>query len=223
MRTILIRIIKLSNRLDLQIIFSPLSKKFFSRPAELVAPDLIGCLLIKRESSRKLIWGVIVETEAYSQEEPACHGYKKKTQRNKTLMGPPGHLYIYLTYGSYYCVNIVTHKENWANGVLLRALAMPGENEKIASGPGLLAKRFGLNKSHNNLPISIENDIWLTEGSYSNSMNTVVRTTRIGIKKAKYLKWRWYLQQSRSVSKRAKGDRCPSIEMSWEPSPNCIQ
>tara|TARA_Y100001968_G_C19446896_1_gene765900 strand:+ start:1783 stop:2082 length:300 start_codon:yes stop_codon:yes gene_type:complete len=97
---------------------------------------------------------------------------------------------------------------------------MPCENERIAAGPGLLAKRFGLNKSHNNLAISIENDIWLTEGSYANKMQKVVRTTRIGIKQAKYLNWRWYLQQSRSVSKRAKGDRCPSIKLSWKPSLN---
>ncbi len=166
---------------------------------------------------------MIVETEAYSQDEPACHGYKKITKRNKTLFGPPGHLYVYLTYGSYYCVNIVTHKENWANGVLLRAVAMPNEHERIAAGPGLLARRFGLNKTHDNLPISMENDIWLTESSCTNKMNKVIRTTRIGINHAKYLSWRWYLPQSRSVSKRAKGDRCPSKKMSWSPSLNCIQ
>ena len=55
---------------------------FFCRPAEVVAPELIGCLLVKRQASGELLWGVIVETEAYSQEEPACHGYRRRTPSN---------------------------------------------------------------------------------------------------------------------------------------------
>ena len=161
---------------------------------------------------------MIVETEAYSQEEPACHGFKKRTSANETLFGLPGRLYVYLTYGSHYCVNIVTEKANWANGVLLRAISIPGENERIASGPGLLAKKFGLNKTHDNLPISVENDIWLTEKTSSIRMHKIINTTRVGISKASELKWRWYLQSSRSVSKREKGDRVPYKELSWYPT-----
>jgi len=63
---------------------NPLPKAFFARPAEQVAPDLIGCLLVKRQPSGELLWGVIVETEAYSQEEPACHGYRRRTPSNET-------------------------------------------------------------------------------------------------------------------------------------------
>lgn len=106
-----------------------------------MAPDLIGCLLIKQQPNHKPLWGVIVETEAYSESEPACHGYKKRTPKNETLFGPPGRFYIYLCYGMYYCVNVVTDKANWANGVLLRSIALPNEDERIASGPGLLAKK----------------------------------------------------------------------------------
>ena len=96
---------------------------------------------------------------------------------------------------------------------------MPGEDERIASGPGLLAKRFGLNKSHDNLPISLENGFWLTQSKLDINMNQIVKTSRIGISKAKDLTWRWYLKSSRSVSKRAKGDRCPNQINCWEPSP----
>ena len=78
----------------------------------------------------------------------------------------------------------------------------------MASGPGLLAKAFGLNKLHNGLPASIESGLWLA-GRSSQNMLKIVQTTRIGISKAKELPWRWYLHQSRSISKRAKGDRCP--------------
>ena len=113
----------------------------------MVAPNLIGCFLIKRVSKNSFLAGVIVETEAYSQEEASCHGYAGKTKRNETLFGEPGNFYIYLSYGINNCVNIVTGKNNWANGVLIRSMAIKGENERIASGPGLLAKRFGLNLS----------------------------------------------------------------------------
>jgi len=58
--------------------FPALPPSFFARPAEQVAPDLIGCLLVKRQPSGELLWGVIVETEAYFQEEPACHGYRRR-------------------------------------------------------------------------------------------------------------------------------------------------
>ena len=196
-----------------------LSRSFFSRPAEIVAPALIGCNLIKREENGSILSGVIVETEAYSQDEEACHGYSRRTPSNETLFGKPGHFYVYITYGLYNCVNVVTHKANWASGVLLRAIALYGEDERIASGPGLLARRFGLDhRTHDSLPISIENGLWLAKRSSSANMLKIVCTTRIGISHAKELPWRWYLQQSRSVSKRMKGDRAPSLSKAWLPS-----
>ena len=72
---------------------------FFARPAELVAPALIGCLLIKRQAGGELLWGAIVETEAYCQSEPSCHGYRRRSPSNETLFGEPGRSYVYLSYG----------------------------------------------------------------------------------------------------------------------------
>ena len=183
----------------------------------MVAPNLIGCFLIKRIQKNSYLAGVIVETEAYSQEEPSCHGFSGRTQRNETLFGEPGKLYIYLSYGINSCVNIVTGRNHWANGVLLRSIAIKGENERIASGPGLLAKRFGLNKDFDNSRLSPANDFWLTEGENLKSMENIVQTTRIGISQAKDIPWRWYLKNSRSVSKRVKGDRIPPKEKCWSP------
>ena len=127
-------------------------------------------------------------------------------------------MYIYLSYGIYHCVNIVTGKKNWANGVLLRSLAIKGEDERIASGPGLLSKRFGLNMNHNNLLLSPENNFWLTKGENCKKLGRIVQTTRIGISQAKDIPWRWYLESSRSVSKRVKGDKTPSSNKCWLPS-----
>ena len=74
----------------------------------MVAPNLIGCFLIKRLSEKSYLAGVIVETEAYSQEEASCHGFSGKTQRNETLFGEPGNFYIYLSFGIHSWVIIVT-------------------------------------------------------------------------------------------------------------------
>ena len=194
-----------------------LPDSFFCRPAKSVAPDLIGCMLVKQQMDGTSLYGVIVETEAYSQEEPACHGYKGRSASNQTLFGKPGQFYIYLTYGIYHCVNVVTDKDDWASGVLLRAIAIPGEHERVAAGPALLAKRFGLNQTHDNLPISLENGLWLASRPLNESMQKIIQTTRIGISQAKDLPWRWYLQGSRSVSKRMKGDHCPPTMNTWNP------
>ena len=115
-------------------------KNFFYRHSKLVAPDLIGCHLIKKNNEIDQVKGVIVETEAYSQEEEACHGYRKMTESNKSLFGKPGTFYIYKSYGIHHCLNIVTDKENFASGVLIRSVFISNKNERLASGPGLEPK-----------------------------------------------------------------------------------
>ena len=84
--------------------FVSLPLNLFARPAELVAPELIGCLLMTCQPDGELLWGVIVETEAYSQEEPACHGYRRRSPSNETLFGEPGRFYVVVSYGIHHCV-----------------------------------------------------------------------------------------------------------------------
>ena len=93
-----------------------LPQAFFARPAEEVASELVGCLLVKCQSSGALVWGVIVETEAYCQSEPACHGHRRRTPSNETLFGEPGRFYVYVSYGIHHCVKrAVTQKTpSWA-------------------------------------------------------------------------------------------------------------
>ncbi len=185
----------------------------------MVAPELLGCLLLKRQADGALLGGVIVETEAYCQSEPACHGHRRRSPSNETLFGEPGRFYVYLTYGVYHCVNIVTARRDWANGVLLRAIALPGEPERTAAGPGLLARRFGLDRGHDGMLASPASGLWLAprppgvaallqpppEGGEAG----VRQTQRIGLSQGQELPWRWYLRASRSVSRRARGDRTP--------------
>jgi DNA-3-methyladenine glycosylase len=138
-----------------------LPKAFFARPAEQVAPELIGCLLVKRQADGELLWGVIVETEAYSQDDPACHGYRRRTPSNETLFGEPGRFYLYVSYGIHHCVNVVTHLADWANGVLLRADWLPDEAERVAAGPSLLARCFGIIRSHDAQPVHPDQSLWI--------------------------------------------------------------
>ena len=74
--------------------FPALPQSFFCRPAEVVGPGLVGCRLVKRQDNGSLLWGVIVETEAYSQDDPACHGYRRRSPQNETLFGEPGRFSI---------------------------------------------------------------------------------------------------------------------------------
>ena len=192
-----------------------LSKSFFARPAEVVAPELIGCLLVKRQASGELLWGVIVETEAYSQEEPACHGYRRRSPSNETLFGEPGRFYVYVSYGIHHCVNVVTDRSDWASGVLLRAVELPGEPERVAAGPGLLAQRFGIDRLDDARPAMSEQGLWLAPRPQQQPAITaadLVQTGRIGIRLAADLPWRWYLRSSRSVSRRVRADRLPSLD-----------
>ena len=155
---------------------------------------------------------MIVETEAYSQEDEACHGHSKMTKSNETLFGEPGRFYIYKSYGLHHCLNIVTDKNNFASGVLIRSVCIPNKNERIASGPGLVTRTFNIDLSLNSLEVLANNSIWISKRESFLEKKDLIQTTRIGISKAKNIKWRWYLKDSRSVSKRAKGDKTPKLK-----------
>ena len=177
-----------------------------------MAPDLIGCFLIRKRVDKELLKGIIVETEAYSQEEEACHGYNKKTSANELLFGEPGRFYIYKSYGIHHCLNIVTDKNNFASGVLIRAVFISNKNERVASGPGLVTKTFEVDNKLNSLKILDNKFLWIRKGELCIEKKDLIQTTRIGISKAKNIKWRWYLKRSRSISKREKGDRNPNLK-----------
>ena len=116
-----------------------------------------------------------------------------------------------------HCVNVVTDRPEWANGVLMRAVALPAEPERVAAGPGLLARRFGIDRSDDRRPATGEHGVWLAPRPASIVSPDLVTTTRIGISEGNELLLRWYLRASRSVSRRAKGDRQPVPDQSWAP------
>src|ERR687893_872790 len=94
-----------------------LGREFFARSVHEVAPELVGATLLVDG-----VGGRIVEVEAYDHEDPAAHGYRGRTARNASMFGPPGHAYVYRSYGIHWCVNFVCEAEGSASAVLIRAI-----------------------------------------------------------------------------------------------------
>lgn len=177
-----------------------LSRDFYNRNTLDVAKDLLGCKLC-RNLNGEIISGKIVETEAYTQDDPACHAFKGKTPRSITLFKKPGIAYIYFIYGMYHCFNVTTEPENIAGAVLIRALE-PINSSLNTNGPGKLCKEFNITKAFNEIDLTSKNSkLWIEDGAkISNSQ--IHTTTRIGITQAIEFPWRFYIKDNTFVSRK---------------------
>ncbi len=129
---------------------------YFTRSALTVAPDLLGCLLVRRTSDGGVLTGVIAETEAYLPDDPACHACRGPTPRNASMFLAGGHAYVYFIYGMHFCVNVVTGPAGQGEAVLLRAVRgvvglSPGLTTLIpdakTTGPGRLCRVFCIDRA----------------------------------------------------------------------------
>ena len=191
---------------------APLPQSFFSRSALEVARDLIGCTFLFGGCG-----GRIVETEAYRQDDPCCHAYRGKTERNAVLFGPPGHLYVYFTYGMHFCGNVACEPEGTGAGVLLRAITPEhGVGEMSArrgledprllcSGPARLAQALGLGREQNGLPVWDSPLAILsreaTGGGSTADPPRILTTARIGVRGGDQKPWRFVDADSRFLSR----------------------
>lgn len=159
-----------------------LNRAFFERDAAVVARALLGCVLVA--PGPPVLRARIVETEAYvGPQDLASHSRHGPTRRNAAMFGPAGHAYVYLVYGMHYCLNVVCgHGDGQA--VLLRAAEpLDGWTARL-SGPGLLAKGFGVNRSHDRMDLLDEQDpIHLVAGD---APRRIATTARIGVGYAKH-------------------------------------
>ena len=181
-----------------------LKKTFFQKNTLDVAQNLLGQIFCRQLPNGKIIKGKIVETEAYTQEEPSCHAYCGITKRSKTLFEEGGTFYVYFTYGMYYCANIVTEKQGYGSAVLIRALEPLTELEdyKKTDGPAKFCKAFNITTELNGINIVADNSpVWVEKGEKINSEN-IITTTRIGITKATDLPWRFYIKGNKFISKK---------------------
>ena len=180
----------------------PLRRSFFEKSTLKVAPELLGkTIVIKSKNGNPRNAGIIVEVEAYTKDDPACHAARGKTPRNEVMFGPAGFSYVYFIYGMYFCLNFITEKEGIPGAVLIRALQIPDKDERIASGPGKLCKYLKITKKHNKVDVcNSESLLTVTDSNHLGKFN-IYQTKRIGISKAAHLPWRWYIKDHPSVSK----------------------
>jgi len=167
-----------------------LGKNFYQQPTVKVAQDLLGkYLIVKRKNSFKI--GKIVETEAYvGPDDQASHAFKGKTPRTKIMFGPAGRLYVYLIWGMYHCLNIVTEKKGYPAAVLLRAVEPVFGIQNKTDGPGKLCREFGFTRQDNGLDITSSSQVYLKD--IGEKPLKIKATPRIGVDYAgKWAKKKW--------------------------------
>ncbi len=142
-----------------------------------VAPDLLGRILVRRMPDGSIRAAAIVEAEAYTADDPASHSFRGRTPRNETMFGPPGHLYVYFTYGMHHCMNVVTGSEGEGSAVLLRA-GRPVEglewmradrgdvpDRLLCAGPGRFTKAFAVDRSLDGADlVTASYGVWIATG-----------------------------------------------------------
>lgn len=159
-----------------------LPRAFFDRDAVAVARDLLAKCLVHRTAQGERI-GRIVEVEAYlGPHDLAAHSAKGLTPRTRVMFGPPGHAYVYLIYGIYHCMNVVTEREGQASAVLLRALEPLHNVEGRTQGPGLLCRAMGIDKRLNGHDLLSEDFYIGDDGSLRRF--AIVKRPRIGVEYA---------------------------------------
>lgn len=183
---------------------SRLGRGFFARSVHEVAPELVGSTLLVDGTG-----GRVVEVEAYDREDPASHGYRGQTERNRSMFGPPGTAYVYRSYGLHWCLNLVCEPEGAAAAVLVRALEPTNGLELmrmrrgvedarlLCSGPGRLCQALAVTNEHDGLPLDRRPfELRAAAGEVE-----VVRAPRVGITRAADLPWRYGLAGSRFTSR----------------------
>jgi DNA-3-methyladenine glycosylase len=185
---------------------------FYARPVLEVAPDLIGCTVAHGRTA-----GVIVETEAYHESEPASHAFAGLTPRTRTLFGKPGRAYIYRSYGIHALLNAVCEPAGIGSGVLIRALlpvtgiermrarrgaigGRPAREQDLCSGPGKLTQALGVTLAQNATSL-VSGPIRIHPRAGDWREPAVLQGTRIGINHAVELPWRFCAAHSRYVSR----------------------
>lgn len=179
-------------------------RAFFDRPPQAVAEDLVGC-----ELSFGAAGGVIVEAEAYGQDDPASHSFRGETPRCSAMFGPPGTVYVYLIHGLHWCLNLVTEERGRGAAVLIRAIepthgihAMRqrrgvDDDRLLCAGPGRLTQALGITGDINGMA---RRAAGLHVGP-RHTVPDVACVPRIGISEARELPWRMVARGSRFLSR----------------------
>ncbi len=177
-----------------------LSRSYFERPTLTVARSLVGKYLVRR-SGQGTMAGRIIEVEAYvGPRDKACHASKGKTARTAVLFGPPGRSYVYLIYGMYHCLNVVTERDGFPAAVLIRAIEVEGT---LIDGPGKLCRALAIDRTLNNLDMTIAEGLWFEDRGEPLQRGSIGAHPRIGVDYAgdwARKLWRFRLRGSGSLA-----------------------
>ena len=155
-----------------------LPRSYFNRPTLTVARSLIGKYLV-RANGKETVAGKILEVEAYvGSQDKACHASKGRTQRTEVMFGPAGIAYVYLIYGMYHCLNVVTEREEFPSAVLIRAVEIDGE---LIDGPGRLCRALQIDRRLNRADLTIGESLWFEDRGEVVERGTVGAYPRIGV------------------------------------------
>ena len=165
---------------------NPLPRVFFEQPTLKVASELLGKVLIK-QTPNGIIQAKIVDTEAYvGPEDLACHASKGRTKRTEIMFGPGGFTYVYLIYGMYHCLNIVTEQEQYPAAVLIRGLEILGGDyspvwPRRIDGPGRVCRFLEVNRTHNGLDATLGSTLWIEDHGLAVFPKQIETLPRIGV------------------------------------------
>ena len=184
-----------------------LRRSFFARPSTEVAPDLLGRILVRILADGTRLVVRLVEVEAYEPDDPASHAFRGRTPRNDVMFGPPGHLYVYFTYGMHHCSNIVTGPVDEGSAVLLRA-AEPLEGLEtmaanrgvesrrlLCSGPGRLTQALEIGRAENGADLIRGGEVSLRAGEPL-PPRRIARSSRVGVNVGAGARWRYFERDS---------------------------
>jgi DNA-3-methyladenine glycosylase len=155
-----------------------LRRTYFAQSTLRVARSLIGKYLVRVIDGR-ILSGRIIEVEAYiGAQDKACHASKGRTQRTEVLFGPPGVAYVYLIYGMYHCLNVVTEREEFPSAVLIRAIDIDGE---LVDGPGRLCRALQIDRQLNRADLTTGESIWFEDRGVLVKRGDVGTHPRVGV------------------------------------------
>lgn len=179
--------------------FEPLPRGFFLASPTQVAPALLGKWVVRRQGRRERR-ARIVETEAYlGENDAAAHAAAGLTRRTAVLFGEPGHAYIYLVYGMHWCLNVSTLPRGQAGGVLFRAAAEADTPAASLSGPGRLARGLKIGAALNGCDLTRPGPLFLADDG--GRVGSIAVATRVGIRKAMHLPYRYWIEGDAAVSR----------------------
>lgn len=175
-----------------------LSRNFYKRATLEVAQDLLGCYLV-RKVGRKEWRARITEVESYiGEDDLACHARAGRTKRTEVMYGQPGRTYVYLIYGMYHCLNIVTEGVDFPAAILIRAVEIEGIAKSETNGPGKLSRFLSIDRTLNGHDMTAGKQLWVELGKLQKG-EKIKRSKRIGVDYAKHCKdylWRFELTKS---------------------------